>query len=43
MLANHECEKDFLGYAGTAVKSSSSTKIVLDEQDDDVPLINVFI
>ena len=43
MLANHECEKDFLGYAVTAVKSSSSTKIVLGEQDDAVPLINVFI
>ena len=42
MWVNHEHEKDFLGYGFTAMKSSS-TKIVLGEQDDDVPYINIFI
>ena len=42
MLSNHEQEKDFLGCALSAVKSSSSTKIVLGDEASDIPTISVY-
>lgn len=43
VLANHEREREYLGSAITAVKSSSSTKILLGELTTEIPAISVRI